>query len=244
MAIRRQNRTIWILAGVIFLLVLGFLFRDGQFEKLINEEAKMSDADISGANEEEEFGDKVGEAVQNPGQRNQARHKFGQALDKLAACFQMQSAATTDTPALQIESLYQRFQTDLGPVAHQSDRWMEWRLRTPNGLEKQLRLEITENDEGKIGRELHYFNLTRDGQPTTSLLDETQARNPSDEVINQLLKEGEVFYKERAAGSFFPNGERVEYVEKNGELAEIEFFKENKQFRCHDILVLETCQCL
>jgi hypothetical protein len=121
---------------------------------------------------------------------------------------------------------------------------MEWHLRTPEGHERRLRLEITENDEGKVGRELHYFNLSSEGQSNPVELEPDKSGNPTDDVINQMLKEGEVFYKEKAAMAFFPNGERVEYVEKNGDLSEFEFFKENKQFRCHDVLVPESCQCL
>jgi hypothetical protein len=232
------------MAGVIFLLVLVFLFRDGRLEHLFNSEPdKAKEAAQTGPNEEQ-FGDKVSEIMQNSSQKPESKRKYAQALEKLGACFQMPGTATTEVPPLQIEALYQKFQNELGPVAHQADRWMDWHLRTPDGRERRLRLEITETDEGRVGRELHYFSVSRDGQPSPLELEPGQADNPTDDVINQMLKEGEVFYKDRAAVSFFPNGEHVEYIEKNGDLAEIEFFKENKQFRCPDVLVPETCQCL
>ncbi len=244
MAIRRHNRTIWTLAGVIFLLVLVFLFRDGRLEHLFNSEQDKPKETTEATSSEEQFGDKVSEMMQDTSQNVESKKKFALALDKMGACFQMAGTTGTDLPILQIESLYQRFQNELGPVAHQADRWMNWHLRTPDGRERRLRLEITESDEGHIGRELHYFSVSRDGQPSPLELEPGQADNPTDEVINQMLKEGEVFYKERAAVSFFPNGEHVEYTEKNGDLSEIEFFKESKQFRCSDILVPENCQCL
>lgn len=245
MAIRRHNRTIWILAGVIFLLVLTFLIRDGRLQEWIAKEdgAEQGPGELAGSGSEEQFGDKVSELMQDQAAKFEGKKKFAAALDKMSACFQMQGSAMEEAP-LQIESLYQRFQNELGPVAHQSDRWMDWHLRTSDGRERRLRLEITENDEGKVGRELHYFSVSRDGQPTPIEMGADKTSNPTDDVINQMLKEGEVFYKERAAVSFFSNGERVEYIEKNGDLSEIEFFKENRQFRCHDILVLETCQCI
>jgi hypothetical protein len=245
MAIHKHNRTIWILAAVIFLLVLVFLLRDGRLQELITQKEQLTAVDTSGTVvNEEQFGDKVSEMMQESAQKFEGKKKLAQSLDKLGACFQMAGATQIEAPSLQIESLYQKFQDDLGSVAHQSDRWMEWHLRTPEGHERRLRLEITESDGGKVGRELHYFNMSRDGQSNPVELEPEKSGNPSDDVINQMLKEGEVFYKERAAMAFFPNGERVEYVEKNGDLSELEFFKENKQFRCHDVLVPETCQCL
>ena len=243
MAIKRHNRTIWILAAVIFLLVIAFLMRDGRLQELL---ANKSDAssETRPANNEEQFGDQVSELIQDSAQKFEGKKKYLLTLDKLGACFQMHGAALSDEIPLQIETLYQKFQEELGPVAHQADRWMDWHLRTPDGRERRLRLEITETDEGKIGRELHYFSVSRDGQPTPLELAADKTDNPSDEVINQMLKEGEVFEKERAAVSFFSNGERVEYIEKNGDLSEIEFFKETRQFRCQNILIPETCQCI
>jgi len=242
MAIKRHNRTIWILAGIIFLLVLVFLFRDGQLENIISRNSKPSETGEAGAGAEQ-FGDKVGELMQDTSQKAESKKKLALALEKMGACFQMQGSPL-EMPPLQIESLYQKFQTELGPVAHQADRWMDWHLRAPDGRERRLRLEITETDEGKVGRELHYFSVSRDGQPSPLEMEPGKADNPSDEVINQMLKEGEVFYKERAAVSFFSNGEHVEYIEKNGDLSEIVFFKESRHFRCPDILVPETCQCI
>ena len=244
MAIRKHNRTIWVLAAIIFALVIVFLFRDGQFDRFFVENPKIVMDPSQPAPDENQFGDRVGEPSQDPALQMDAKKKYAMSLDRLAACFQMQGSALAENPPLQIESLHLKFQAELWPVAHQSDRWMEWHLRSPDGRERRLRLEITESDEGKVGRELHYFSESRDGQLNPLELDPEKAMNPTDDVINELLKQGEVFYKERAAVSFFPNGERVEYMEKNGTLSEVEFFKENKQFRCPDILVPETCQCI
>jgi hypothetical protein len=233
MHIHGHNRTIWSLAVIIFILVIVFLFRDGQFDRFFVE-TPVVPMDSMSAPDEAQFGDKVGGGNQN----------YALSMDRLAACFQMRDSALAENPPLKIESLHSKFQSELGPVAHQSDRWMEWHLRTPEGRERRLRLEINESDDGKVVRELHYFTEAKDGVLNPLELDPSKAINPTDDVINQLLKEGEVFYKERAAVSFFPNGERVEYLEKNGDLSEVEFFKENKQFRCPDILVPETCQCI
>jgi hypothetical protein len=243
MAIRGHNRTIWVLAVIIFVLVIVFLFRDGQFDKYFVDPAVV-EADSGAAPDEGQFGDKVGEGGSAQTPKSDAGKRYALSMDRLAACFQMQGSALPENPPLQIESLHLKFQSELGPVAHQSDRWMEWHLRTTDGRERRLRLEINESDDGKIVRELHYFSEAKDGASNPLELDPSKAINPTDDVINQLLKEGEVFYKERAAVSFFPNGERVEYLEKNGDLSEVEFFKENKQFRCPDILVPETCQCI
>jgi hypothetical protein len=120
---------------------------------------------------------------------------------------------------------------------------VNWHLRTPEGQERRLRLEITETDEGKIGRELHYFSVGANGQLNPIELEQDKANNPSDDVISEMLKEGSVFSKERAAVAFFPNGDHIEYVEKDDELSEIVYYKESPRFQCPSVKMPQNCQC-
>lgn len=240
MAIRKQNRTIWVLAAVILVLLLIFLVRDGRLsEALLETEDQPVDATTS-QSLEEQFGDKV---LGDGSTKGPDQQKFQETLNRLAQCFQVSGATLPESSPIQIETLFQKFQADFGPVSHQADRWVNWHLRTREGKERRLRLEITESDSGQIGRELHYFAVDRTGLPTPIELEPEKAMNPSDEVINQMLKEGEVFTKEKASVAFFPNQARVEYVEKDGQLSELEFYMNEHQFRCHDVKVPENCQC-
>jgi hypothetical protein len=238
MAIRKQNRTIWVLAAIVLIGLIAFLLHEGKLDEFMHSPQSTSSGSEKSTAVEDLFGEKVTE------QQPTGPDQFDETLDRLAACFQFPELETTDLPPVQIESLIQRVQETLGPVSHQADRWMSWHLKTRDGKERRLRLEITETDDGKMRRELHYFTVDHDGVPTPMDLPDDKTLNPTDEVIGQLLKEGEVFYKEKANVAFFSNNDRVEYLERNGELAEIEVFHKEHQFRCSNIKVPESCQCL
>lgn len=246
MALKKQNKTLLIF--VIFtLLILGYLlFREGKLgtqRESLEPEVTESETAVQS---QEQMGDPI-LAVQgeNGGELDltASARVFTQILGDLAECLEVKSSEILSNSPIQIETVIQAFQSELGPVSHQADRWMIWSLKTPEGKETRLKLEITENDEGQIGKELYYFAIDRDGQAEPLELDPEKANNPSDEIISELLKTGEVFYKERAAFALFPGAERVEYVEKEGELAELEFFRGEKSFRCRDLKSRESCQC-
>lgn len=242
MAIRRQNRTIWILAAVVFLVLVTFLIRDGKLEDFFHEPQPGGEIFEKSSSIEEQYGDKV--PVPPPSAEVPGQEKFTETLDRMAQCLQI---ANVDLPApifLQIESVFRKLQGAFGTEIHQADRWMAWHLRSREGKERRLRLEITETDEGKIGKELHYFDVDRQGQTTPIEIASEKAMNPTDEVISQMLKEGEVFYKERAAVAFFAENNRVEFLEKDGELSELLVIKGDRQFRCANVKTPELCQCL
>ncbi|MEZ0391933.1 MAG: hypothetical protein ACAH59_06945 [Pseudobdellovibrionaceae bacterium] len=235
MAIRKQNRTIWVLAAVILLMLVVFLIRDGQIAQMLQTNSQSQSTDPTSS--VEQFGDRVG------GNQTQDRQNFFQSLDLLAACFQVSGSALPENAAIGIDSLLQKFQADFGSVSQQSDRWVYWGLRTREGNERRLRLELTETDSGKIVKELHYFSVDQNGQQVAIELDPQKTKDPNDEVISQLLKDGEVFTKERAAVAFFQDLDRVEYIEKDGELLEIKFFNDNHQFQCANVKNPKSCQC-
>lgn len=243
MAIRKQNHVLLIFVAVI-LIVLGFsLAREGKFAK--HQEVTPSTttepaAKSSGVSANSPAsGETLTEAQQTEKQK-----AFAQIEGDLAECFGYKIGEPNASSPVSLDSLLLQFQSELGPVAHQTDKWVDWHLRTPDGDEKRLRLEISENDDGTIRKELHYYAMGRGDQPVPVELDPSQAVNPSDQVLNDMLREGEVFLKEQAGSVVFPSGERLDYVEKNGDLSEIEFVKGEKFFQCQDLSHREECQCM
>lgn len=239
MAIKKQNRTIWTLSGIVFLLLAGLLLQDSRFSGLFRSDELPEAAPGESV---EQFGEKPAASPATGG--FQSQKKFMETMDRMVQCFQIQGSEIAESAAVSIESLAQKLEKDFGPVSMQSDRWMIWNLRARDGQERRLRLEIIESDEGKISKELHYFEVGREGQVNALEIDPKLATNPTDEAINQLLKDGEVTGKERAAAIFFVNNERVEYVERDGELAEVSVIRGEKQFKCQNASLPESCQCL
>jgi hypothetical protein len=160
------------------------------------------------------------------------------------SCLEIKGPAVASELPVDINSVIQAVQTELGPSTGVFDHWMYWYMKTSEGKEKRLRLELTENDEGRMLKELHYFSVDKDGQMSSLELPSEKTNNPSDDVIKEMLKEGEVFYKERGATVLFGNGERIEFVEKNDQLSDIEFIKGTVLFRCQGFKALESCQCV
>jgi len=244
MAIKKQNKTLLIFITVV-LAVLGYvLLKEGKIKNPLSSEVSNESPaiDVTGQ-DPSQFGE-----VLNPSQQIDAsredRIAFAQIISDMSECMEIPAAEANGEDAIVLETLLTKFQSELGSPSEQSDRWMNWHLRTPEGKERRLRVEVTESDDGKVGRELHFYAVDRDGNPIPLEVPPEKVNNPTDNVINEMLKEGEVFFKERAAYVQYPNGERIEYIEKDGLLSEVEFIKGERFYRCANLKARENCQCI
>ncbi len=228
----KKNRNIALLAAISFLLLLVLFFRERRPESGLETSAAE-------ATSEEQFGDKVASS----GAASNGANELMPILNQISTCLHLSTRAETSVP-FTIESVFDNFQSELGAVSHQADRSMRWDLRELDGKIKRLQLVITENDEGQVGRELHAFSLDSQGNATPQETEPSLAVNPPDDRIHQMLKEGEVIDKDRSAVAFFPTGGRVEYIEKNGVLSQLQFFQGQKSVRCDDLKQPSSCQCL
>ncbi len=238
MAIRKQNRTIWALAAAVFVVLVSVMVSDGRFM-----DALISNSQVTGdlPSAIEQFGDRfVDPTEESP---SDSRGQFRDILNQMSTCFELPSTETELNVMPTAAGLVQKLENDFGPISHQKDRWMQWHLRTREGKERRLRLEIIESDDGQMRKELTYYGVDRQGQPTSLELSPEMATNPNDEVISQMLKEGEVFLKESSAIAHFFSHEKVEYTDRNGELVEFEVFKGDRRFGCRDAQVPATCLC-
>lgn len=124
------------------------------------------------------------------------------------------------------------------------DRWTTWNLRARDGREKQVRLEVNETDEGLRQVELRQFALDREGLPLPRETEPERILNPTNAVLKQILKEGEVTFKERAASLVFPGKGRFDFVEANDVLTEFEIVDGKNTFRCSHLKSTDHCVCL
>lgn len=246
MAMKKQNSALLLLV-VIVLVVLGYvLTKEGKLPVpgVSNETgSEVSLAQVVEQNAQELFGDRVQEASPEQVENRELQKSFALVLDDMAECLSVKTPAPASDAPVEIETVLVQLQSELGPVTQQSDRWMNWHLRNREGKERRLRMEISTNDNGEVVRSLNYYAVDRDGQPIPIDLPSGVEENPSDELISQMLKEGEVFFKDKAAYAIFPGGEKIEYIEKNGYLSEIELTKEERVFRCDDLKNRESCRC-
>ena len=250
MAIRKQNRALFFIFAIIVLVLVLVLRREKKVQEYFEPEQAEESAQISDPTLSENASpasvpgvnpDTAPIAVSASSDKQKA---FVEVFEDMTECLDIKSSSYSEKDPVQVEMILSQLQSDLGLPRFNSDLWMNWHLRTREGKEKRIRLEISSAGDEPTMRELRYFNVDREGIPQPVELEDSKSMNPSDEALNQLLKEGEVFYKERAGFYAFPNGERLEYVEKNGELSEIEMVRGESIFKCSDVRARENCRCL
>lgn len=258
MMMSKQTRILIVLMTMVGLIGLyiaskSFSEKPGQSEQLgIGHEEVL---DIPEA-PQEKMGDPVGSApaVQEESEPEESsqeetvteedRKNFSLIATDLLDCFDVHSDALPEELPLQMESILTPLQKAMGPTNARQDRWMNWNLTMKDGTEKRLRLEVNSLDEGMNTKELKYYAVDSEGLPVPIEIEEANRFNPSDEVLNQMLNEGEVTSKERAASATFVNGATVDYIETDGVLSEFEFQNNNRYFRCQNLKNRDGCQCI
>ncbi len=190
-----------------------------------------------------EFGDPIDPDISSPetGPGQTENDVYISVLKQMLECLDIE-APSPSVDSVQIEQLLRLVEPSLGK-AQIVERWRAWHVRDPQARERRVRIETVENDEGQVSRELHYYGVDADGQVYPLELDPRDVMNPSDQIIQGLLSKGQMFYQEVAMAGLFPGGERIEYVNKNSQLAEIEFLKSDRVFNCQSVLRPSTCIC-
>ena len=173
----------------------------------------------------------------------QEQKHFSATLTQMHECLKMKGRVPIlSVPG--IDNVIRSLPEALGEATIQ-DRWLNWHMHHQSGGERRIRLVIDPDGLGEPGGELRYFAVDKEGLPVPLKLEGIQTHNPTYEVINTLLKEGEVFYKEKAATAVFQNGKRIQYIEKNDSLSEFEISLGDGIFKCTEILKPnENCQCI
>lgn len=167
---------------------------------------------------------------------------FSSVIVQLASCLGLKKSLVPKSVEVRIQDLMELLRADLGE-AQLVERWKEWKFKTSSGYDRQLRLETTEDDGGRLGSELHFFGIDKSGNAFPMELDPDEINNPNKQVVDRILQQGKVFYNEVASAALFVGGERLEFIEKNAKLREIEFLKADRVFRCKDVLAPKTCSC-
>jgi hypothetical protein len=238
MAIRRQNQIIGILGLVIFIALLSVW-------------SKHEDSEISSSKDVPEIVvtqtlKKIQNNVDDSEEGKKARlQTFAEIVADLSTCLKVEeSGGLPLDSAVTVQSLILHFQEFFGLAENEMDKWKEWDLALPNGKQVKLRMEVT--DKAGIGFERVLYEYPIEtftgGNPVD--IDPTKTEAPSDELIGEKLKQGEVTAQRRSAFIRFASGERVDFVELDGALTSLEFTKAQQVFTCEDITVRESCQCI
>lgn len=137
------------------------------------------------------------------------------------------------------EDLFQQ----LGEPLKARERWVDWSFKVAGGRERRVHWENVEDDSGKIRPTLMVFDLDEKGDPVPFPMDARDQEEPSQEYVDGLLADGQGLQKETSNLREYIGGIHLEYLEKNGQLKEVEFERDNIFFRCDQVSQTNTCHC-
>ena len=252
MALKKQNRMIIFLFLFTVLIVGVIAIRSSQFMGFFDAQFGAGNPNVSrfekaaGALAEfsqESMGDPVNGQVKvsNP-QDIETRKNLIEVMRLLSECLLVPLSLPEDLPP-NAETILSQLQKSWGSY-EVNDQWINWYFHLKDGSEKRLKLEVNETEAGIKGRELHYYAVDKEGLPILVPLENVASHNPSDEAIMGILKDGEIFNKEKSSTVKYEQGANLEYLEKNGELAAIEVHLAEKIFRCSNMkAVKDSCLC-
>lgn len=133
--------------------------------------------------------------------------------------------------------------SQLGEPLKTRERWIDWSFKIEGGKERRVHWENVEDDSGKIRPTLMVFDLDERGDPVPYPMDARDQEEPTQEYVDNLLSQGQGLQKETSNLKEYAGGIHLEYLEKNGQLKEVEFERDNIFFRCDQVTQTNTCHC-
>lgn len=180
--------------------------------------------------------------IANGSQKLESEADFPLGLKSAVRCFTSQSLFVEGNFETTWDSIKKPLEQNFGEIISVSDRWIEKTIQNSKGEERRIRLEITETDEGKIGKEIHIFKKNDQGLWSPA---ETVVTTPEnvDAEIEKIWSEGQVTHESKAVVGFFKNSFRFEYVLNAGLVKDFGIYNEPKKFTCEDLANSKTCKC-
>ncbi len=136
-----------------------------------------------------------------------------------------------------------QLQKSIGEAVHYVDKKVSWIIKKNSGSSEKIEMEVFQQGDNSYKTEVKkYLHDQRLGWVEISF-SELDKREILSRGINQWLHEGELVSKNRSGIYFFKNGSSYAFSEVDGQLAEVEFTKDEKYFKCQNIKHRESCQC-
>ena len=166
---------------------------------------------------------------------------FSPRLREIGQCLEIHNSLN-DSAKPTFAELQSSLASSLGEVIETSLDWKNVHISLPNGEKRRLRIEVEADGEDAVHRQLQYYAVDAENLPVLINLPLEQTENPSDTFIASLENEGQITLQEEARRGAYLQGAELYYVERNGELSEIEMNYRGKSVRCQD-LNLERANC-
>lgn len=159
---------------------------------------------------------------------------FEPRLREIGQCLEIHNSLN-ENPKPTFSELQSSLASSLGELVETAMDWKNVHITLPNGEKRRLRIEVESSGEEAVHRQLQYYSVDAENLPVPIDLPSEQASNPTDTFIASLENEGEITMQEVAYRGVYTQGAELFYVEKNGELSEIEMSYRGKSVRCLDL---------
>lgn len=155
-------------------------------------------------------------------------------LNGLSACVGFTSVQFSSNDR-QSSQFIEKLQDAFGPIQSTSEDWSRRSIKTPQGEERSLKIEVTAGDDGVIHRHLTYYGSLDETEESIIHVSEELRQNPSDTLIASLTSDGEIVMHEKFVTLYFATGEHATLLERNGQVADFKYELNGKSFQCRNM---------
>ena len=134
------------------------------------------------------------------------KKSYSYILSDMLDCLDIKAEAPADTSEINLKTMLSLIEPVMGD-SQNIVRWKNWHFKHKSGNDGRLRLEVFQDEEGKLVRETQKFSVDAEGLPVP---EETKHNRLSDSEIEKYLATKQVFYTEIAGTRVFKNKDRLE----------------------------------
>ena len=165
---------------------------------------------------------------------NNVKERVMRELNGLSTCVGFTSVRF-NSGDLQSDHFRNKLQEAFGPIQSTSEDWSRRNIKTPQGEERSLKIEVTAGDDGVIHRNLTYYGSLDEAEENIIHVSEELRQNPSETLIASLTSDGEIVMHEKFLTLYFATGEHATLLERNGQIADFKYELNGKSFQCRNM---------
>lgn len=142
------------------------------------------------------------------------------------------------------QNLVEFFNESYGQYVVSLEDWVQSDVKLADGTLRRVRVDTTNLDQGSPERRISVFGLDQTGNPKLEKLDPEKSLNPTDEYVNEFFKQATPTLIEKSQRVYFPNGEELILIERNGRVESVTFTVDGKTSSCTGLdQETSNCQC-
>jgi len=169
---------------------------------------------------------------------------FAAHLKTIGTCLQIKNDSDDEQKEPTFDHLIVSLKPALGEVTVFTDDWSQTVIQFADGTLKRIRVEVGYDDPGNPSKFLQVYKINSENIPEMEELDSQHATNPTDEYIESLKTGSNVLLLEKGGRAYFPAGEEMIVIERNGQLESFTMTKNGKTISCNAMTsAASNCQC-